>query len=406
MGGSIPDESTAPLVCRQILSSNPGSISRTSKDIDTNQWTGTCVAYKISLDGFVDGCRPILGLDGCFLKEKYGGVCLSIIGLDGNNGLFPIAVYLCRHMYKNIKRYHRGTHLESLVWGVVKSSKKMKKNEKMDKLKADNPATYDWLAKEPYEHWARSHFDFTFKCKHIANNFSESFNNWILKIRDKPVHRASEKLNLMLMKLMLVPRAVKHITKMETFYGNYHPEGAADGCFVVIAVNGQRWRVNTEKHECDCNEWQLTGLPCVHVPNDDWLPPPLVRGSGRPRKVRLVDTNETPGVQKKCGKYGGFGYDKKTCKGVPALLRPSVPRHKLRVDTHSSRAKLKRNTIQPPITPSVSGRDGSAGSSTNKARGIKGVGVHYNNYGGVIGIGIDLFGGGVAVRGGPSGGRA
>ncbi|KAF6151503.1 hypothetical protein GIB67_016315 [Kingdonia uniflora] len=63
-----------PEVYRQILSFNPGSIARTSKDIDTNQWTGTCVAYKASLDRFVDGCKPIHGLDGYFLKGKYGGV--------------------------------------------------------------------------------------------------------------------------------------------------------------------------------------------------------------------------------------------------------------------------------------------------------------------------------------------
>ncbi|KAF6134266.1 hypothetical protein GIB67_010065, partial [Kingdonia uniflora] len=124
-----------PELCRQILSFNPGSIVRTSKDININQWTGTCIDYKASLDGFVDGCRPILGLDGCFLKGKYG----------------------------------------------------------------------------------------------------------------------------------LVPRAVKHIAKMETFYGDYHPEGVVDGYFVVIVVNGQRWRVNTEKHECDCNEWQLNGLSCVYA---------------------------------------------------------------------------------------------------------------------------------------------
>ncbi|KAF6164784.1 hypothetical protein GIB67_011174, partial [Kingdonia uniflora] len=40
--------------------------------------------------------RPVIGLDGCFVKGKYGDVCLSAIGLDGNNGLFPLGVYFCR----------------------------------------------------------------------------------------------------------------------------------------------------------------------------------------------------------------------------------------------------------------------------------------------------------------------
>ncbi|KAF6177061.1 hypothetical protein GIB67_015936 [Kingdonia uniflora] len=211
----------------------------------------------------------------------------------------------------------------------------------------------------------------------------------------------------------LVPRAVKHIAKIETFYGHYHPDGAADGCFVAIAVNGQKWRVNTEKHESDYNKWQLTGLPCMHAvsillsfreswveycslyhrvfsyipayrktiypmadssywnkPNDDWLLPPLVRGSGRSRKVRLVYPDEAQGAQKIMW------------------------------------VKFRRNTIQPPITPNVNGRGESARRSANRARGTNGAGVHYNSYGGAIGINIDLFGGGVVVGGGARGGRA
>ena len=37
------------------------------------------------------GCRAFLGFDGCHLKGSYGSVLLSAVGLDGNNGLFPVA---------------------------------------------------------------------------------------------------------------------------------------------------------------------------------------------------------------------------------------------------------------------------------------------------------------------------
>ncbi|KAF6169068.1 hypothetical protein GIB67_038565 [Kingdonia uniflora] len=53
------------------------------------------VSFKASLD-VTKGCRPIDGLDGHFLKGKYRGQCLSILSRDANNGLFPIAVFLCR----------------------------------------------------------------------------------------------------------------------------------------------------------------------------------------------------------------------------------------------------------------------------------------------------------------------
>ncbi len=34
--------------------------------------------------GFLRGCRPIISLDGCFLKTPLGGQLLSTIGQDGN----------------------------------------------------------------------------------------------------------------------------------------------------------------------------------------------------------------------------------------------------------------------------------------------------------------------------------
>lgn len=41
--------------------------------------------------GFLDGCRPIIGLDGCFLKGPFGGQLLSALGRDGNDNMLPIA---------------------------------------------------------------------------------------------------------------------------------------------------------------------------------------------------------------------------------------------------------------------------------------------------------------------------
>ena len=41
--------------------------------------------------GFLEGCRPFIGVDGCFLKGPFGGVMLSAVALDGNRGVLPIA---------------------------------------------------------------------------------------------------------------------------------------------------------------------------------------------------------------------------------------------------------------------------------------------------------------------------
>ncbi|KAF6155768.1 hypothetical protein GIB67_007415 [Kingdonia uniflora] len=213
---------------------------------------------------------PIVGLDGCFLKGKYGGVCLSAIGLDGNNELFPLEVYFCR--------------------------------------------------------------------RQKAKDWEENG-------------------------LVLVTRAQTHIDKLKRQYGQYRIEGTKKGDgntgqgitgqYVAISVSGQRWRVNLGTHECDCHEWQVTGLPCVHVVSvivpyryswanfvfeynkvssyvktykdaiypvvnpSEWgqpqppyfLPPSLVRGPGRPRKERIHDPNEKR-PHKRCGTCEFFGHNK------------------------------------------------------------------------------------------------
>lgn len=41
--------------------------------------------------GWLEGCRPIIGLDGCFLKTAVGGQLISAVGRDGNNQIYPIA---------------------------------------------------------------------------------------------------------------------------------------------------------------------------------------------------------------------------------------------------------------------------------------------------------------------------
>ena len=42
--------------------------------------------------GFLEGCRPFIGVDGCFLKGPYGGRMLSAVALDGNRGVLPLAI--------------------------------------------------------------------------------------------------------------------------------------------------------------------------------------------------------------------------------------------------------------------------------------------------------------------------
>ena len=42
-------------------------------------------------DGFKAGCRRILCLDGCFLKGSFKGQILAAVGVDADNGIYPVA---------------------------------------------------------------------------------------------------------------------------------------------------------------------------------------------------------------------------------------------------------------------------------------------------------------------------
>ena len=42
--------------------------------------------------GFLGGCRPFIGLDGCHLKGRFGGQLLSATANDGNDNIFPVAM--------------------------------------------------------------------------------------------------------------------------------------------------------------------------------------------------------------------------------------------------------------------------------------------------------------------------
>lgn len=42
-------------------------------------------------EGFLHGCRPLIGLDGCHLKGPFGGILLTTVATDPNKGMYPIA---------------------------------------------------------------------------------------------------------------------------------------------------------------------------------------------------------------------------------------------------------------------------------------------------------------------------
>ncbi|KAI9177178.1 hypothetical protein LWI28_011997 [Acer negundo] len=53
------------------------------------------LSYNAMQIGFVQGCRPLIEVDGCHLTGEFEGVMLSAIALDADSGIFPLAFCVC-----------------------------------------------------------------------------------------------------------------------------------------------------------------------------------------------------------------------------------------------------------------------------------------------------------------------
>jgi hypothetical protein len=49
------------------------------------------MSFAAMKKGFLDGCRPVIGVDGCFLKRPFKGMLFAAVCRDGNDNMYPIA---------------------------------------------------------------------------------------------------------------------------------------------------------------------------------------------------------------------------------------------------------------------------------------------------------------------------
>ncbi|XP_062015494.1 uncharacterized protein LOC133732053 [Rosa rugosa] len=240
---------------KKLLRSNLGSTVdiKTCIDGDIRRFHRMYICFAACKNGWMNGCRPIIGLDGCHIKGHHPGQLLAAVGIDANNRMFPIAyaiaeaenqetwtwfLYLLkcdlkierdssytfitdkqkglgnaisgwfpnaehrhcvRHLYNNFKAKHPGEGLKQLVWNAARSSTVVWFNKHMADLRELSEGAWSWFQDKNPAQWSRAYFKDESRCDLLLNNLCESFNAAILPARDKPILTMLEKIRMDMM---------------------------------------------------------------------------------------------------------------------------------------------------------------------------------------------------------------
>jgi hypothetical protein len=128
--------------------------------------------------------------------------------------------------------------------------------------------------------WYRSGFNPAIKCDYVTNNIVESFNNWIKDIKDLPVCELADKIRKKIMGLFhrrrrigrmleckILPDVLR-VLKARTRRLGHLSYVKGDNYITEVRDNDDchsKFVVRALHKECQCEEWQHTGLPCQYA---------------------------------------------------------------------------------------------------------------------------------------------
>ncbi|XP_072087389.1 uncharacterized protein [Arachis hypogaea] len=253
--------------CHELLRTNPGSsvklhvqlppaaqIEHPDTTVDLSpRFHRIYICLKACKESFMK-CRPMIGLDGCFLKTPYGGWLLVAMGWDPNDQMLPIAYavveaetkdswtwflsnliddigvdkllrstfmsdqqkglvptfdellpgvdhrFCVRHLYANFKKKFPGLNLKKRMWRAAKCTYLAAWEKELMEIRAISEGAYRHLIGIRPKYWTKSRFEFYPKCDALVNNMCESFNSAIVESREKPILTMLEDIRVYLMK--------------------------------------------------------------------------------------------------------------------------------------------------------------------------------------------------------------
>ncbi|KAK0590464.1 hypothetical protein LWI29_027461 [Acer saccharum] len=216
------------------------------------------------VEGWLHGCRKIIGLDACHVKSYHKAQLLWAVGIDADNGYYPIAYavvekechvesigdiwptcehrFCVRHMYASFKKKFKDDIIRGKLWKAARSTKIEDFQTCMAEIKELNENAWKWLNGISPSQWSKSFFSVHSKCDMTLNNLCEIVNG------DREVLEARKVLDL---------EAKKS--------GNFVAHWGGQGHYQVSINQTPIAMVNLKGKNCTCRKWNLTGIPCQHA---------------------------------------------------------------------------------------------------------------------------------------------
>ncbi|CAN6818013.1 unnamed protein product [Brassica oleracea] len=243
-----------PQYCKQVKRTNPGSIASVYGSPADNCFQRLFLSFHASIFGFLNACRPLLGLDRTYLKNKYLGTLLLATGFDGDGALFPLAFgivdeesdenwmwFLCelhnlletntenmprltilsdrqkgivegveqnfptafhgfcmRHLSESFRKEFNNTLLVNYLWEAAQALTVIEFEAKVLEVEeASQDAAY-WIRRIPPRLWATAYFEGQ-RFGHLTANIVESLNSWIAEASGLPIIQMMECIRRQLM---------------------------------------------------------------------------------------------------------------------------------------------------------------------------------------------------------------
>nr|CAD1841726.1 unnamed protein product [Ananas comosus var. bracteatus] len=217
-----------PQYCEQVKGTNPGSIANVYGNPDDNCFRRLFVSFYASIYGFVNACRPLIGLDRTILKSKYLAPCF----IEANTENMP-----------------RLTILSDRQRGIV------------DGVEFNFPtAFHGFCMRTSAKAFAKS---LTTQYSSTSSGSSpSSYHHGHTPPFDDVVQRTARGKHAVVS--ALVPSAERRMSEYIERARGYQVGRANEAEFEVVSPHEGVNIVDIRNRRCLCRGWQLCGLPCAH----------------------------------------------------------------------------------------------------------------------------------------------